>query len=159
MLRSLLRICALAILLSWTALVAHASLDAYIKRPEPAYKWELRDTQKAQGGTVYDLHLVSQTWQGIEWQHRLQIFMPEHPRYPHFCTLLNTGGNGGAQDALLGAGGVESNRGSRLRSCITYPTSRFMAGGPRMRSLSIPGRSIWRRVMRAGPSISPWQRQ
>jgi PhoPQ-activated pathogenicity-related protein len=107
MLRSLLRICALSFVLSWTALVARADLDAYIKRPEPAYKWELRGTQKAQGGTVYDLHLVSQTWQGMEWQHRLEIFMPEHPRYPHFCTLLNTGGNGGAQDAVLGL--AESN--------------------------------------------------
>ncbi len=95
------RACAVMVLLLWAG-VAHADLDSYIKRPESVYKWEKRGEQKMQGGTVYDLHLVSQTWQGLVWEHRLQIFMPERPKYPHFCALLNTGGNGGPQEALLG---------------------------------------------------------
>ncbi len=99
--RFLTRLCAALVLLIWAG-AAHADLDSYIKRPEPVYKWEKRGEQKLQGGTAYDLHLVSQTWQGIVWEHRLQIFVPEHPTYPHFCALLNTGGNGGAADALLG---------------------------------------------------------
>jgi PhoPQ-activated pathogenicity-related protein len=84
------------------AVGARADLDSFIKRPEPVYKWEKRGEQKSEGGTVYDLHLVSQTWQGIVWEHRLQIFVPVNAKYPHFCTLLNTGGSGGPADALLG---------------------------------------------------------
>ena len=82
--RILYRIGALIVLLLCSSAATRADLDAYIKRPEPAYKWEKRGEQKLQGGTVYDLHLVSQTWQGIVWEHRLQIFMPDHAEVPEF---------------------------------------------------------------------------
>ena len=98
----LLTRCFGTMLLLILAVGAHADLDAYLKRPEPVYKWEKRGEQKLEGGSVYDLHLTSQTWQGIVWEHRLQIFVPTKSRYPHFCALLNTGGSGGPQDALLG---------------------------------------------------------
>ncbi|HLJ55700.1 MAG TPA: PhoPQ-activated protein PqaA family protein, partial [Chthonomonadaceae bacterium] len=97
-LRTVIAVIALA---AWCA-GARADFDSYIKRPEPAFKWEKTGEQKMAGGTVYELHLVSQTWHGMNWEHRLQVFVPEHAANPHFCALLNTGGNGGAQDALLG---------------------------------------------------------
>lgn len=81
---------------------ARADLAAYLKKPEPAYRWEKRGEERADGGTIYDLHLVSQVWQGITWTHRVQIFRPDNIEHPHFCTLLNTGGNGGATEKALG---------------------------------------------------------
>src|SRR5262249_42152965 len=81
---------------------ARADFAAYLKKPEPVYRWEKRGETKVEGGTVYDLHLVSQTWQGVVWEHRLQIFRPEKLSHPHFCALLNTGGNGGPEEYLLG---------------------------------------------------------
>jgi PhoPQ-activated pathogenicity-related protein len=99
--RIVMRACASILVLLWCA-GARADFDSFIKRPEPVYKWEKRGEEKMAGGVVYDLHLVSQTWQGIVWEHRLQIFVPEHPKYPHFCALLNTGGSGSAQNTLLG---------------------------------------------------------
>ncbi|HZP83830.1 MAG TPA: PhoPQ-activated protein PqaA family protein [Chthonomonadaceae bacterium] len=81
---------------------AGADLDAYLKRPEPAYKWEKRSETTVNGGTVTDLHLVSQVWQGITWEHRLQIFRPAHVAHPEFCTLLNTGGNGSDKETQMG---------------------------------------------------------
>jgi len=82
---------------------SHADLDAYLKRPEPAYKWEKTGENHTNGCTIYDLHLVSQTWQGIVWEHKLQIYRVDGLAHPHFCTLLNTGGNGGKADETLGA--------------------------------------------------------
>lgn len=80
---------------------AHADLAAYLAKPEPVYKWEKRSELKVAGGTGYDLHMVSQTWQGNVWEHRLILFIPDNTKYPHLCTLMNTGGNGKDGDYSL----------------------------------------------------------
>src|SRR5690242_779824 len=69
-------------------------LNSFFKKPEPAYHWEKRGEQELDGCKIYDLHLVSQVWQGITWEHRIQIFRPENLDHPEFCTLYNTGGSG-----------------------------------------------------------------
>lgn len=79
-----------------------ADFDAYLKKPEPDYKWEKRAEKKSEGGTIYDLHLVSQKWQGIVWEHRVQIFYPDQPEFPRFAILFNTGGSGSSEVDLLG---------------------------------------------------------
>lgn len=81
---------------------AQADLAAYLAKPEPAYRWESRGERKVPGGTIYELHLVSQVWQGITWEHKLQLFRPDEVAHPRFCTLLNTGGSGSAEEDLLG---------------------------------------------------------
>ena len=83
---------------------SRADLKAYFAKPEPAYKWEKRGDQTQNGVRVLDLHLVSQVWQGITWEHRLEVFIPEGAPHPEFCALYNTGGNGGAADTMLGTG-------------------------------------------------------
>ena len=88
----------LVVLLQAAGRPAKADLAAYLAKPEPVYKWEKRGEMAVEGGTGYDLHLVSQTWQGNVWEHRLILFIPKENRYPHLCTLYNTGGNGGAKD-------------------------------------------------------------
>ena len=55
---------------------SRADLQAYFKKPEPVYTWEKRGEETRDGCKIYDLHMVSQTWQGIVWEHRLQIFRP-----------------------------------------------------------------------------------
>src|SRR4028118_378876 len=81
---------------------ARADLDAYLRKPEPVYRWEKRGMQEMEGCKVYDLHLVSQEWQGITWQHRLQVFRPEKLEHPEFCTLYNTGGSGSNANTQMG---------------------------------------------------------
>ena len=78
-----------------------ADLAAYLAKPEPVYKWEKRGEKKVEGGTAYDLHLVSQTWQDNVWEHHLVLFVPDNNKYPHLCTLMNTGGNGGDKDVVM----------------------------------------------------------
>lgn len=80
---------------------AGADLDSFLRKPEPAYSWKKVASKKIEGGTVYDLHLVSQTWQNGNWEHRLQIFFPDDAAYPHFCTLLNTGGSGSPREESI----------------------------------------------------------
>jgi PhoPQ-activated pathogenicity-related protein len=88
---------------------AAADLDAYLKKPEPAYRWEKRGQTAFAGCAVYDLHLVSQVWQGNTWEHRLQIYRPENLDHPNFCVLLNTGGSGGERDYALCAALAKSS--------------------------------------------------
>ncbi len=95
----------LTLLLTFVCLLltvgAGADLDSFLSKPEPAYSWKKVSSKQIAGGTVYDLHLVSQTWQGANWEHRLQVFFPDNVAHPHFCTLLNTGGNGSDREETL----------------------------------------------------------
>jgi len=81
---------------------AQKPLDDYFKRAEPAYRWEKRDEKRVENGTIYTLFMISQTWQGIEWDHFVQIFYPDKPRFPRFATLLNTGGTPSAGNEAIG---------------------------------------------------------
>ena len=61
-----------------------ATLDDYIARPEAAYKWGKIETRE---GAADELKLVSQTWQGANWTHRVQIFRPAKPIAPDTAIL------------------------------------------------------------------------
>ncbi len=106
---------------------ARADLDAYLKRPEPVYKWEKTAETTANGCSITTLHLVSQTWQGIVWEHKLQIFRPENTAHPHFCALLNTGGNGGKSDEAMGATAAKST-GSVFAMLFNIPNQPLYGG-------------------------------
>lgn len=108
---------ALLMLLIGAVSVARADLASYLNKPEPVYHWELLSQKAAEGGTVYDLHLISQVWQGITWEHRLQIFKPDNLPHPEFCTLLNTGGNGGDRETQMG---LTVSKGSGTLFAILY---------------------------------------
>lgn len=98
MTRKLLAFAAVAFILPG---VCRADLAGFMKKPEPAYKWQLKSTTKFDGGTLYDMQMTSQTWQGMEWKHRIQVYRPDQPASADFCTLLNTGGSGSVEDTLL----------------------------------------------------------
>jgi len=97
-------VAAMGTVLLWAGVLggARADLAQYLAKPEPEYKWEKRGEKALSGGRVYDLHLTSQVWQELKWEHRLQLFVPDQMTAPSLCTLLNTGGSGGPEDALLG---------------------------------------------------------
>lgn len=80
---------------------AKADLKEYLAKPEPNYKWEKVGEQDFAGGRMTDIQMVSQTWQGMDWKHRLQIFRPSKNEFPNFCVLLNTGGNGSPANTAM----------------------------------------------------------
>ena len=67
----------------------------YVNRPESVYGWELRGKIPTKHGTVYDIDLTSQQWQGIVWKHVLQVFEPVNVQYPNHVLLLVGGGSNG----------------------------------------------------------------
>ena len=81
---------------------ASADLLAYVRKPEPAFAWELKGKVVHPEGTVYDLHLVSQVWQGIQWEHQLQVYQPKGTAPTATMLLMNTGGSAGEDDIAFG---------------------------------------------------------
>lgn len=59
------------------------ALDAYVAKPDPAYKWELKGTYPGDGQTTYVLEMTSQTWRTEAevdkpvWKHWMTIVKPD----------------------------------------------------------------------------------
>src|SRR5262249_48224087 len=83
----------LAVLLSCIlATSSRADLSSYVQKPEPSFAWKLINKKAVPQGTVYDLHLVSQVWEGFTWEHQLQIYQPTDVSPAATMLLFNTGG-------------------------------------------------------------------
>jgi PhoPQ-activated pathogenicity-related protein len=83
---------------------ALADLREYVSRPEPAFEWQLKNklSQEQSGDRVYDLHFVSQVWQGGKWQHQLQIYHPARAATKSTMFLWVTGGSATPDSVALG---------------------------------------------------------
>jgi PhoPQ-activated pathogenicity-related protein len=88
--------------LAFLAAPARASVVDYVKIPDKEYRWELKQKTEQDEGTVYDLHLVSQVWQGITWQHQLQVYVPKSVKPGGTMFLYNQGGTASAASIALG---------------------------------------------------------
>jgi PhoPQ-activated pathogenicity-related protein len=75
---------------------ARADLHEYVKKPESAYTWKLKEKLASQEGTIYDLELTSQVWEGITWTHQLQVYQPKDATPNGTMLLFNTGGRASA---------------------------------------------------------------
>jgi PhoPQ-activated pathogenicity-related protein len=83
-----------------------APLDAFIAKPEPAFRWNEISRSPAGSGPV-SLEYVSQTWQGLEWKHRARIYRPRAVQYPGAALVLLMGFTT-PFDALFGQLGAEA---------------------------------------------------
>jgi PhoPQ-activated pathogenicity-related protein len=77
-------------------------LTAYVTKEDKSFAWKLADKTDADAGTVYTLDLVSQTWQGIKWEHKLQVFVPKGAEPRPTMVLWNQGGTPNPTSTLLG---------------------------------------------------------
>lgn len=77
-------------------------LRNYVARPETVYRWELREKTTRDDSTVYDLHLVSQDWQGIVWEHQLQVYQPQSAKPAATMLLWNQGGRASESSIVFG---------------------------------------------------------
>ena len=80
-----------------------AALDLFLQKPEPAFKWSDVSPQFAADGFA-NLRLISQTWQGRDWSHRLQIFKPARVDFPDAAVLNISYGSGSFPESILGQG-------------------------------------------------------
>ncbi len=74
---------------------AWADLDDYIRKPESNFAWKQNSKTRHEpvGDQIYDLHFVSQTWQGKNWQHQLQVYRPQSVAPAAMMFLWVTGGS------------------------------------------------------------------
>lgn len=70
-------------------------LAEYIAQPDPEFRWSLEETVQTPLGKVYCLHLVSQKWHDIVWEHALLVYEPETLIFPNQMMLFVTGGSNG----------------------------------------------------------------
>ena len=74
---------ALPLLLVLTATAEETALDRYVHKPDPTYHYDVVNTIKGDGYTVYVVSLTSQTWRKPEevnqtvWKHWLTIVKPD----------------------------------------------------------------------------------
>ena len=90
------------LILSAFAARARADVVDFVKTPDPAFAWKLLEKKDVPGGTIYDLHLVSQEWHGIKWEHQLQVFLPASVKPTKTMFLWNTGGKADPISMALG---------------------------------------------------------
>ncbi|MHC5540922.1 PhoPQ-activated protein PqaA family protein, partial [Singulisphaera rosea] len=70
-----------------------AELDDYVSRDDPTFSWKVAETIPTKEGTIVDLPLVSQTWHGIVWKHRMRVYESSSaPSDPNTFLLFITGG-------------------------------------------------------------------
>lgn len=91
---------AAVLLLLWVG-TTPADLNEYVKKSDDVFAWKLRGKTTSDAGTVYDLHLTSQVWQGITWEHQLQVYLPRDVKPTATIYLWNQGGKAGANSMLL----------------------------------------------------------
>jgi PhoPQ-activated pathogenicity-related protein len=77
-----------------------SALFDYARRPEPAFSWKLVHNLNLDEGRVYDVDLTSQQWQGITWNHTLQIHEPKVIDHPRHVLLFVTGGRNGRRPGV-----------------------------------------------------------
>jgi len=88
--------------------MARADLFEYVRREEPAYRWEKLQEKALPKGKMVDLKLTSQVWRGIKWEHRIVVFIPAVIEFPQTAVLLNTGGDATEADRSLAAKRIDS---------------------------------------------------
>jgi PhoPQ-activated pathogenicity-related protein len=79
-----------------------ADLAAYIAKPDAAFKWESNGKTESPLGTVYDLKLVSQVWEGVTWEHGLQVYLAPGVKPTATMFLWNQGGKPSSGTAAFG---------------------------------------------------------
>jgi PhoPQ-activated pathogenicity-related protein len=78
-----------------------AGLHEYLSKPDAAYAWKLKTNHTTPAGKVFQLLLTSQTWQGMVWEHQIQIYQPNDATPGSTMLLMVTGGSGKASEARL----------------------------------------------------------
>jgi len=53
------------------------ALADYVAAPDTSYAWRVHARHTVPGAEIVELRLISQTWRGIEWRHRLHLVRPD----------------------------------------------------------------------------------
>jgi PhoPQ-activated pathogenicity-related protein len=76
--------------LAW-AVPARADLAEYVKKPDDAFAWKLKEKNDNNGNRVFGLELISQKWHDIIWDHNLYVYLHKDAKPGKTMVLMNTG--------------------------------------------------------------------
>lgn len=79
-----------------------SELVDYVSKADPSFSWKLAGKKDTDTGTVIEIDLVSQTWHDIEWDHKLQVFVPKGTKPQATMLLWNQGGRPSPSSTILG---------------------------------------------------------
>jgi len=74
----------------------------YVTKADPSFAWKLVANDDTLAGKVYTLDMTSQTWQGVKWEHKIQVYVPRGSKPTSTMLLWNQGGTPGASSGALG---------------------------------------------------------
>ena len=77
-------------------------LTDYVNKSDDSFTWKLANKTDAGKITIYTIDLVLQTWHGIKWDHKLQIFVPKDAKPQPTMGLWNEGGVPSFQSMIMG---------------------------------------------------------
>lgn len=76
-------------------------LDRYVAKPDDSYRFEVVNSRKREGYSVYILDMVSQHWRSeaevdrVEWQHWITVTVPEEVKHDTAFVYIGGGKNDG----------------------------------------------------------------
>ncbi|HZD39239.1 MAG TPA: PhoPQ-activated protein PqaA family protein, partial [Terriglobales bacterium] len=76
----------------------------YVRKSEAQFSWDLKEKIDSEQSSdrIYDLHFVSQSWQGHTWEHQLQVYQPRSVAPNSTLFLWVTGGSARSSYVSLG---------------------------------------------------------
>lgn len=86
----------------WWIMPVSADLAKYVQSPDASFSWKTENRVTNETGTVHTLHLVSQKWQNIPWEHTLTIYQAAQVRPQPTMLIWVTGGKPNPGSLLLG---------------------------------------------------------
>jgi PhoPQ-activated pathogenicity-related protein len=72
---------------------ARADLADYVKKPDDAFSWKVKNKENVNGVRVWEISLVSQKWHDIVWDHELVVYLANDAKPGKTMMLFNTGGD------------------------------------------------------------------
>lgn len=79
-----------------------SELTDYVNKKDNSFTWKLTDKKETDYGTIYNIDLVSQTWQDIKWDHKLQVYVAKGVKPQATMLLWNQGGTPNPAGSVLG---------------------------------------------------------
>lgn len=106
-----------------TAVPDDNRLREYVETPDESYAFEELDAQTVGGATLHTLRLTSQTWRGMEWQHRVSLLLPENLAHPGTAVLVVGGGSNNRIDREVDLSRTEARIALQIASRIGCPVA------------------------------------
>ncbi|MCS7159430.1 MAG: PhoPQ-activated protein PqaA family protein [Gemmatales bacterium] len=86
----------------WCTLPVLGDLSEYVKSEDSAFSWKSVNHTVNETGTVYTLHMVSQRWQNLSWEHTVTIYQAPQVRPQATMLLWVTGGKPNPISLVMG---------------------------------------------------------